>query len=295
MEDDELTRARRALHGVDPEIDLTGVYAESRARAHGAEAHEDWAPDEQVEIVLRGAGTDGRRTRRVVRRGPVLAWGAAAAAAVALVVSVAGLPTRTVPGSAPTSSVSATTDTGPAPSAEPSAEPTLGLTPSGVVDRAAQATADATCGVKTLSTLGQESERRYDEAGATDTATPKPTPLHQQPLLVLQTATVDAALDLSSLEGTDFRLNDDLTMEDDGGEILARIRLTPPDGLVPGGDVSRMELLVDTTTWLPRSGRTWAESDGGETYLVRTEFSWTTCAGPTPSTTDSPPPVNTDS
>lgn len=301
MEDDELTRARRALRGVDPELDLARVYAQSRARAHGAEAHEDWAPDERVEIVLHGTssgtGTAGRRTRRIARRAPVLAWGAAAAAAaVVAVVSVAGLlPQGTVPGgsiptgnvSAPTSSGSPTTDTGSTPAPLPS--PTAGLTPAGVVDRTAQAVAAASCGVKTESTLGEESALRFDEPGATDTETPKPTPLDQQPLQVLQAAAVGTALDLAGLQGADFRLHDSLTQEEDDGAILARIRFTPPDGLVQGGDVTRMELLVDTTTWLPHTEQTWAESDAGREYLLLSEFRWTTCGVPSPSTTDAPP------
>lgn len=299
MEDDELTRARHALRGVDPEIDLTRVHAESWARARGAGTPEDWAPDEHVEIVLHGAGPDPRRRRRVARlaqRAPVLAWAAvAAAAAVALVVSVVNLPAPgTVPGSAPTSGAPATTDTGPTPGSEP----TVDLTPAGVVDRAAEAVAAASCGVKTRSTLGEHSALRFDDGttdgttddgavdGATDTATPEITPLGKRPLEVLQRTAADTALDLSGLAATDHRLHPDLTFEQDDDATLARIRLTPPSGAVPGGEVTRMDLLVDLTTWLPHTAQTWAESDDGREFLVLSEFRWTTnCAGPTPSST----------
>lgn len=319
MEDDELTRARRALRGVDPEIDLTRVYAESWARAHDTGTHVDWDPDERVEIVLHGAGPDRLRTRRAVRRGPVLAWGAAAAAAaVALVVSVVSLPAPgTVPGSAPTGGVSATTDTGPTPGPRP----TVGLTPAGVVDRAAEAVAAAGCGVKTRSSLGDQSMLRFDDGapdattdqgtsddattdegttdeaadtGATDdlaadTGPPEVTPLGKRPLEVLQRTAVDTALDLSGLAATDYRLYPDLTFDQDDGATLARLRLTPPADAVPGGAVTRMDVLVDLTTWLPHTSQTWAESNDGREFVVLSEFQWTTCAGPTPSSSAPPP------
>ncbi|WP_129788663.1 hypothetical protein [Promicromonospora panici] len=307
MEDDELTRARRALRGVDPELDLRQVYAESWARAQDAEAHDDWASDERVEIVLHGTGPDGRRTRRIPRRAPVLAWGVAAAAAAAVVVvvvSVAGLPPQgAAPGGAPpTSSVSA--PSGPAPSDSPTADtgstpaplPSAGLTSAAVVDRAAHAVAIASCGVKTRSSLGDESTSRFYEPGATDTETPKPAPLDQQPLQLLHTVAAGAALHLADLEGTDYRLHDSLTLEgrdsptpEKDSTTLARIRLTPPAGLVQDGDVTRMELLIDTTTWLPHSEQTWAESADGREYLVLSEFQWTTCDGASPSTIDTEP------
>ncbi len=104
MHDDELTRARRALHGVDPEIDLARVYAESRARARGpatGDSQEGWAEAEGVEILLNEAGSEARRVPSVPRRRPVLAWGLAAAAAAVLAVSLAGPPVlRALPGSA---------------------------------------------------------------------------------------------------------------------------------------------------------------------------------------------------
>ena len=299
MEDDELTRARRALRGVDPEIDLIRTYAESWARAHDTEAHEDWATGERVEIVLHGTGPDGRRTRRtrrVPRRGPVLAWAAAAAAAavVAVVVNVAGLaPQGTVPGGAPpTSSVSApsgsaTTD----PGATPSALPSSGLTSAAVVDRAAHAVATASCGLETRSTLGDDSKIRVDEPGATDDKTPTAAPLDQQPLPVLQTVATDVVLQLVDLEGADYRLHDGVPLEEGAraGANLAQIRFTPPTGLVPGGEVTRIELLIDLTTWLPHSEQTWAVSDGGTEHILLSEFNWTTCGGASPSTTDAPP------
>ncbi|WP_454856362.1 hypothetical protein [Promicromonospora soli] len=299
MEDDELTRARRALRGVDPEIDLRQVYAESWARAHDAEAHEDWATDERVEIVLHGTGPDGRLTRRsprIPRRGPVLAWGAAAAAAAAaavvVVVNAAGLPPQgTAPGGAPpTSSVSApsgspTTDTG----STPAPLPTAGLTSAAVVDRAAYAVATTTCGVETRSTLGDQSKVRFDEPGATDDKTPTPAPLDLQPLPVLQTVATDVVLQLVDLEGADYLLHDDVTQKQDAGTDVAQIRFTPPAGLVPGGEVTRIELLIDLTTWLPHSEQTWAVSDDGSEHLLLSEFDWTTCVDASPSATDAPP------
>lgn len=317
MEDDELTRARRALRGVDPELDLTRVYAESRARAHGADARGvdahgadahgadvrgDWAPDERVEVVLRDATSPARPVRALrpaTRRGRVLVWGAAATAATALAVGVgvvnAQAP-RTAPGSVPSTGASAT----PGPMASPSPEPTFGLTPAEVVDRAARAVADASCGVRTRSSLGDESTLRFDGAGApleaSDTgptaATPgadapdaeathgvDPAPLGKRPLAVLEDAAVDTVLGLSELAGADYHLHDELHLEEEAGQDLVRVRLTPPDGLVDSGLVTRIDLLVDTTSWLPHSEETWARSDAGQDYLLYSEFSWTTCDG----------------
>lgn len=291
MEDEELTRARRALRGVDPELDLARVYAESRARAHGGDEHlyehehehaqDHWAPDERVEILLHDLDAEPRRGRSRAHRGRALVWGVAAAAAAAVVVTVVNLPAPGVqPGSAPDASLSATTDPQPVPS------PTVALTPSEVVDRTAPAVAGADCALKTRSTLGTESATRFDRPVVTATDTPKPVPLSTRPLDVLQLATVGAALDLPGLEGRDHRLDDELLLEEADGRTLARIRFTPPGKLVLGGELTRIDVLVDTTTWLPYTAETWAKSDDGKEYQLHSEFSWTTCASP--SSTPSP-------
>lgn len=291
MEDEELIRARRALQGVDPELDLARVYAESRARAHGADRHtyeheqESWSSDERVEILLHDLDAAPRRGRSRAHRGRALVWGVAAAAAAAVVVTVVNLPTPGVqPGSAPGASPSATTANEPRPT------PTLALTPSEVVDRTAPAVARADCALKTRSTLGTESATRVDGAAATDTRTPKPVPLDTRPLEVLQLTTVGAALNLSGLAGTDHRLDDEFLLEEADGRTMVRIRFTPPSELVSGGEVTRIDVVVDTATWLPYTAETWARSDDGEGYTVRSEFSWTSCAGPS----SSPTPAATD-
>jgi hypothetical protein len=146
------------------------------------------------------------------------------------------------------------------------------------------------CAVKTRSTLGTESSTRFDGDGATDTGMPKPVPLDTRPLEVLQSAAVGAALDLSGLEGTDHRLDDDFLLEEKDGRTLVRIRFTPPGELVLGGEVTRIDMVVDTATWLPYTAETWAKSDDGKGYQVHSEFSWASCAdpssGPSPATTD---------
>lgn len=299
MEDEELTRARRALRGVDPELDLARVYAESRARAHGVREHldgdeylyeqkhehaqEHWATDERVEILLHDLDAEPRRGRSRAHRGRALVWGVAAAAAAAVVVTVVNLPAPGAqPGSAPSTSLSATTDPQPRPS------PTLALTPSEVVDRTAPAVAGADCAVKTRSTLGAESATRFD--GATDTGTPKPVPLSTRPLEALQLATVGAALDLPGLEGADHRLDDEFLLEESDGRTMVRIRFTPPGKFVLGGEVTRIDVVVDTATWLPYTAETWARSDDGKGYQVHSEFSWSSCASPS----STPSPAATD-
>jgi hypothetical protein len=295
VEDEELIRARRALQGVDPELDLARVYAESRARAHGGDEHrnehgdepgqehEQWAPDGRVEIVLRGAGQEHGPTRLASRRARVLVWGAAAAAAAALVVGVVNVPEpRTVPGGSPSTATSAPTT----PDARPLPSATFGSTPSEVVLEAAEAVAATSCGVKTHSALGEESTSRFDGTGATDTGTPKPLPLGPRPLQVLEAVAVDTVLGLTDLGGADHRLHDDLTLERVDGRTMVRIGFAPPAGRLVDGKVTAVDVLVDTDTWLPHSAQVRAESDGGEDYLVLSRFSWAPCDSPG----DSPTP-----
>ncbi|WP_419707162.1 hypothetical protein [Promicromonospora sp. NFX87] len=304
MEDEELTRARRALRGVDPELDLARVYAESRARAHGARelldgdehlseqphgpAQDRWSTDERVVVLLHDLDAEPRRGRSRARRGRALVWGVAAAAAAAVVVTVVNLPAPGVqPGSSPGSSPGTSFSTH---DPEPRPSPTLALTPSEVVDRTAPAVARAGCKVKTRSTLGAESATRIDGAAATDTRTPKPVPLSTRPLEVLQLATIGAALDLSGLEGRDHRLDDEFLLEEADGRTMVRIRFTPPSEQVRGGELTRIDMIVDTTTWLPYTAEAWAKSDDGMAYQVHSEFSWASCAGPS----SHPSPAATD-
>jgi hypothetical protein len=288
VDDDELTRARRALRGTDPEIDLARVYAESRARARDAAAgdpHEGWADAEGVEILLRDAGPEALRRRSRARHRPALVWGAAAAAAAVLAVSLACPPAlRALPGGPPAPNPSAPTD----PAAESSPSPTVGLTPAQVVTTAARAMAGEGCGVKTRSTLGDKPTVRVDDAEPSGEATPKPIRLDSQPLQALQAVAVRTTLGLSTLDGTDHRLDDDLTIEDLDGLAVVQLRITPADAMVLGGDVTRIDLLVDPTTWLPRAAETRAVSDQGDRYLVRSEFSWMACDGPSMSPTEGP-------
>ncbi|MFD6140414.1 hypothetical protein [Promicromonospora sp. NPDC060271] len=297
MEDEELTRARRALRGVDAELDLARVYAESRARAHGIperldgaeHPQDDWVPDERVVVLLHDLDTRPRRGRSRAHRGRALVWGVTAAAAAAVVVTVVNLPAPGAqPGSSPGSSPG--TSLSPTDHPEPRPSPTLALTPSEVVDRAAPAVAGADCAVKTRSTLGAASATRFDSAAATDTRAPKPIPLSTQPLEVLQLATVGAALDLSGLEGRYHRLDDEFLLEEADGRTMVRIRFTPPGKQVLGGELRRIDVVVDTTTWLPYTAETWAESHDGKDYRVHSQFSWTSCAGPS----SSPSPAATD-
>ena len=301
MDDEELSRARRALRGVDPELDLSRVYAESWARAGGtdtqrAETQRTETPRTEtprtdayptgshpaVEILLRDPGSGTRHDPPVVRRGRTLFWAAAAAAAaVALVVGVANLPApRTVPGGVPAASSSPHT----APGSAPGPLPSFGSTPAQVVLQVAKAVAATSCDVETRSTLGGTSNVRIDDTRARDTATPQPIPLDQEPLEVLQSVATDLALGLSA--GADHGLRDGVVLEELGGETMVRIRFTPPPGLVPSGVVTRVDLLVDPSTWLPRAEKTWATSDSGAEYLLESEFFWTACGEPGSSTSD---------
>ena len=200
-------------------------------------------------------------------------------------MSLAGPPVlRALPGSEPGTSAS--------PS-DVSPSPTIGLTSADVVARTVQAMAGETCGVETRSTLGDDSALRFDRAEPSAADTPKTT-LDQKPLSVLQAAAVGAVLDLPALNGTDRQLDEDLGVEELDGNTVARIRITPADPLVVGGDVTRIDLLVDLTTWLPLAEEMWAESDQGEQYLLRSELRWKACGEPTaaPSAgTDRPSPT----
>ncbi|MFJ3404544.1 hypothetical protein [Promicromonospora sp. NPDC090134] len=306
MDDDELTRARRALRGADPELDLARAYAESRARAEsdprdtgpgdwaapwsdsGSDdradtGNNDWADTGDVEVLLRGPDTPGlvpAALRRAPsgRRGPVLAWAGAAAAAAAavLVLSLTGAPgPGALPGSAPGTGASAAGT--PRPGASPS--PTTWHTPGEVVTLAGKAMSGASCGVKIRSTLGDEPIMRFDQVDEPDVAVPKPL-LDQQPLQVLQAASARVLLGLPGYDGTNQRLDDDLAVEELAGQTVARIRVIPSDDQVQGGDVTRVEVLVDTTTWLPRAQEIWATSDGGKQFRVHSDLSWSGCDEP---------------
>ncbi|WP_285106154.1 hypothetical protein [Promicromonospora sp. MEB111] len=316
--DDELTRARRALRAADPELDLARAYTESRARAEaraavrgatGSGLHgqvprpsgradtgagdwaapwsdsgsDDWADTRDIEVLLRDPDTPGlvpAALRRAPsgRRGPVLAWAGAAAAAAAavLVLSLAGTPEPgALPGSAPGTGASAAGT--PRPGASPS--PTTWRTPGEVVTLAGKAMSGASCGVKIRSTLGDQSIMRFDRVDEPDVAVPKPL-LDQQPLPALQAASARVLLRLPGYDGTNQRLDDDLTIEELAGQTVARIRVTPSDDQVRGGDVTRVDVLVDTTTWLPRAQEIWATSDGGKQLRVHSDLSWSGCDEP---------------
>ncbi|GAA2228570.1 hypothetical protein GCM10010413_26120 [Promicromonospora sukumoe] len=303
MADDELTRARRALREADTELDLARAYAESRARADGrtraegrasgqdADPDESWADAGNVEVLLRDASEPGRvqagrrPTSSASRRGHALAWTTAAAAVVAgvLALSLTGTPgPGALPGSAPGAGTPGTST----PSASPSS--TTWLTPGEVVTRAGKAMSGGECGAKIRSTLGDASTLRFVPADAR-LETPK-APLDQLPLEVLQASTAAVVLGLAGYDGTNQRLHDDLGISERDGQTVARIGVTPSDAQVQGGDVTRVELLVDTTTWLPVSGEIWAESDGGKQIQVRSELSWSGCTVPSAAPTEESPP-----
>lgn len=331
MDDDELTRARRALREADPELDLRRVYTESRARANGAatgrdatgEGPSEFGPDDSdhatwsdpwpdagnVEVLLRDAGTPtgqvptalrrGTARRVSARRGRVLAWSAAAVTAAVVTVSLTNtLAPDTLPGSTPGTPGAVAPEDGASPS------PTVWMTPGDVVARAGKAMSGASCGVKTRSTLGDNSELRFDPVDGTGVATPKTT-LDQQPLKVLQAASAAVVLGLPGYDGTSDRTDQDLALDgsdaqglgtqelgtdelgtDDvhveraGGQTVARIQVVPSDTAVRGGAMTRVELLVDTTTWLPSDVEIWAENDTGKQFRVHSDLSWAGCNEP---------------
>lgn len=370
MDDDELTRARRALRGADPELDLRRVYTESRARANDTAPgrtcrdaaagdpsefaldnpdhatwldaeHGGWPDAGNVEVLLRAAGaptdqvpTALRRVtprRRSNRRGRVLAWSAAAATAAVLTASLTdALAPDALPGSAPGTPGVVSPEDGASPS------PTAWMTPGDVVARAGKAMSGASCGVKTRSTLGGDSALRFDPVDGTGIATPKTT-LDQQPLEVLQAASAAVVLGLPGYDGSNERPGsvdrtdqdlaldgsdtqeldtqdsdaqdsdaqrlgteeigaeglgtDDVHVERTTGRTVARIQVVPSDTAVRGGVMTRVELLVDTATWLPSGVEIWAEADGGKRFRVHSELSWAGCNEPSMSpTTDTDRP-----
>ncbi|MFE7507326.1 hypothetical protein [Promicromonospora sp. NPDC057488] len=383
MDDDELTRARRALRGADPELDLRRVYAESRARANGTSTGHDgttldpsgfgpddsdhaawpdtgpnsgsgagsgarsdawpdaWPDTGNVEVLLRDAGAPtgqvptalrrGSTRRGSTRRGRVLAWSAAAATAAVLTVSLTNM---LAPGALPGSTPSTPGVVAPEDGASPS--PTSWMTPGDVVTRAGKAMSGGSCGVKTRSTFGDNSALRFDPVEGTGIAAPKTT-LDQQPLEVLQAASAAVVLGLPGYDGTNSRTSandrtdqdlaldgvdtqdsdtreldtqdydtqglgtaglgtaglgtaglgtDDVHVERVGGQTVARIRIIPSDTAVRGGVMTRVELLVDTTTWLPSDVEIWAEGDEGKQFRVHSELSWAGCNEPSMSPTN---------
>ncbi|MBL0885189.1 hypothetical protein [Myceligenerans indicum] len=274
MDQDALTRARLALRGVDPEIDLARVFAESRTRTPAADLREDSPPQAPVEIVLRGGGQEARADRSGTRIWRVLGWSAGAAAATALVVGLAvdaACPPApdVVPGSP-----SATSRSGASSEAPPA-----GLTTGEVLSRAAKATSGTGCTVQTRSTLDGESLLRSDEAGPSTVSAPK-NALDEHPLAVLQKVSVRAVFDLPMLDAADSHL-DGLLMDELDGRPVLRVRITPTAPSPAGGDVTRLDLLIDPDTWLPRRAEVSAGSAQAD-YLVRSDFAWTGCTVPDP-------------
>ena len=180
-----------------------------------------------------------------------------------------------------------------------------------VVGRAGKAMSGASCGVKTRSTLGDDSALRFDPVDGTGIATPKTT-LDQQPLKVLQAASAAVVLGLPGYDGSNERPGtvdrtdqdlaqgggdthglgteglgtDDVHVEQTAGQTVARIQVVPSDTAVRGGIMTRVELLVDTTTWLPSDVEIWAEADGGKQFRVHSELSWAGCNEPSMSPTN---------
>lgn len=291
--DDELARARRALRGVDPDIDLARVYAESRSRARRASA--------PVETVLGAAASRGPVHIEVIEvrlsepatqnadvaarhRSRVLAWGALAASVVivGLAVGMSGGQSPTSPRDLPSGATGTASPAQPSPSQEPG----------DVVARAAKAmSADGICVLQTTSTLGATSATRADPVRNPSTDQPSPF-LVLEPLDQLQAAAVDAVLGLGEapdLAGS--RTEEYLGAEQLDGVEVVRIRITPSDRtrtpsdrfrITPSGPeipgvVTRIEYLVDAATWLPRVEETWVTSDEGEQLVLHSDFRWLGC------------------
>ncbi|WP_448061738.1 hypothetical protein [Cellulomonas hominis] len=268
--DDELARARRALRGVDPDLDLGRVYAESRARAADPRV-----PAEVVEVRLAEPGA--RRAAAAVRRHRRVLVGAALAASVAVVGLVGG---PSVVGQLPWRHDTAGPATTAAPTTTPAPAPTPSMSPAAVLALAAKAMSVAgVCAVQTDSALADTSASRVDRTESRTVDKPDLV-LAREPLAALQEAAVDAVLRLEESLGTaEVAAAEYLGTEVLDGVEVARIRTAPPGPVLLGGEVTRVELLVDTTTWLPRAQEIWASSDDGTQFVLSSTFSWSTCDG----------------
>ncbi len=267
--DDELARARHALRGVDADLDLARVYAESRARAGDPRV-----PAEVVEVRLSEPGA--RRAAAAVRRHRRVLVGAALAASVAVVGLVGG---PSVVGQPPWRHDPAGAAATAGPTVTPSLSPSVpSMQPADVLALAAKAMSVAgICVVQTDSTLADASASRVDKTAPR--AVDKPDlSLARGPLAALQEAAVDALLRLGESPGsTDRGVAEYLGTEVLDGTEVVRIRTAPPGPVLLGGEVTRVELLVDTTTWLPRAQEIWAEDDQGTQFVLSSAFSWRGC------------------
>src|SRR5690606_39735067 len=254
---DALSRARRALRAADAELDLTRIRALAHApgsplpppkvrrdqaieHASRPESVPDRVvaadPGPHVEVVLRRAGHEGGR-----RRARPLAWGLAAAAAVVAVGVTAGLTLGVpqpggqglLPGGAPAEPVDPV-------SILPSPGPTVQVTPTDALARAAGATADGACDLTTRSTLDADSALRTDTA-ASAVGTPK-VALGDKPLGALQQVTVATVLNLPEVPG---RVDDEVAFAAQDTRAVLRVRITPDRSLLLGGEVTRIDLYLD--------------------------------------------------
>lgn len=267
--EDELTRARRALRVVDPELDPSRVHDAARLRVREAPA----VPDAGEHVVLAEVVEVRLHTPVVPRSAPtlrhrrVLVWGAVAASAVLGLVwgpSTVDSPVRpAAPVEVPPAVVG---------SADPSPRPTAAAD---AVDRAAHAmAAERICLVRTHSVLGSSVSMREDrplESRVDRTLVP----LSPQPALALQEAAVEAVLRLGAEPDTGTR--EVLGTEELDGREAVRVRTTGAEPELLDGVVTRVEHLIDTTTWLPLSQELRARSDAGESLMLRSEFEWLGC------------------
>ncbi len=267
--DDELARARRALRGVDADLDLGRAYAASRARAADPRV-----PAEVVEVRL---SEPGARAAAAVRRHRRVLVGAALAASVAVVGLVAGPSVGWPPAWLRAPAVTTSIGT---PAATPSPDPAPSMQPADVIALAAKAMSGAgICVVQTDSTLADVAASRRDRTEPRAVDKPE-LALDRGPLAALQEAAVDAVLRLGESPGSaDLGGAEYLGTEVLDGTEVVRIRTAPPGPVVLGGEVTRVEVLVDTTTWLPRAQDIWADSDQGAQFVLRSEFSWLACGG----------------
>lgn len=307
--DDELERARHALRGVDHDIDLTRVYAESRTRvrqaagtdavgtaALGATTEESRGHTEVIEVWLsEPAAEHTDSTAEHSHRART--WGALVAS-VAAVGLGAGLWDVGLPPWTPATSEMVPATDGP-PTTDPS--PALPTRSQDVLALAAHAiSTDGIC-LQTRSTLGDAWSTRLDptDLPGTDQQAPDqqapdqqvPT-LAERPLWVLQQVAVDAALRLAEGGGTPgIGIDEYLGVEQLDGDEIVRIRTTPAGLTVPGGEITRIDLLIDTATWLPRAQEARASSDQGEQFVLNSEFSWPDCDSQTQSRLEAAQPL----
>lgn len=264
--DDELTRARRALRSTDGEFDPDTGYTAARSRSMPRAPHPSSGDTDTalVEVATVHTIPPVRRRRVLV---PV-SLAACALFATLLVLATPGRDRSPGPPDVPAASAPA-----PSPSAPGLADITQRLGPVlGSGDLCLVRTSPSLDAGDAAPGSPEDHDPRVDRVRVSDRATPA-VPLDRDPVSALTAVAVNALRDLG--DGTPDLAQAPGSVSTRSADIVIVTAYASHQPL--GGQVSRVEYIVDTATWLPRQVTVTAVSDLGQHYRLVSEVEWLSC------------------